>query len=377
MSNYLNEAFKALTLLEDIDDDKIKDEKSKSFNIGEADAFDNALEFRDNDEAEIDSLTVIDVDSEAEEDMPDSYVGQVILECNVCHSLIYKNPEDIYDCENDDDSVCMEEECPFCMSMDGYKIVGQVVDYDPDANFDEEEPTEDEIPDEDVEDIEDEDDGKEKNESLKEELKSAEITTDSDSFRVETTEDGGVTISSQPREDVDVDMGEMIAPLKPETQSAIDRGIADEDEDELGDMSLTPDEKDSLIEPVESEEEVMPKKNGDEEGNFDVEDFEEKEFDSEFEESLKSRFDNVKSYVTESVSLVRGRLLVEGVITFNSGARKKTSFEFRPHKATKSGKVSFRGINRQMQERYSLRGNIIKKKLITESIKFIPKRGRR
>lgn len=83
---------------------------------------DELKDFLDNDE-QVDTLTIIDDEAENEEELEDSYMGKVILDCNVCHSLIYKNPEDVV---IDGDVVNIEEECPYCYSQDGYKVIGQV-----------------------------------------------------------------------------------------------------------------------------------------------------------------------------------------------------------------------------------------------------------
>ena len=127
-------------------------------------------DFLDNDE-EIDTLTIIDDEAENEEELEDSYMGKVILDCNVCHSLIYKNPEDVV---LDGDVANIEEECPYCYSQDGYKIVGQVKPFEqseedaeeaeledePEDESDEEESeeSEEEVETEEPEDEEDDDD---------------------------------------------------------------------------------------------------------------------------------------------------------------------------------------------------------------------------
>ena len=47
----------------------------------------------------------------------------VILECNVCHSKIFEDADKV---EIEGEDANLEEECPYCFSMDGYKVIGQV-----------------------------------------------------------------------------------------------------------------------------------------------------------------------------------------------------------------------------------------------------------
>ncbi len=64
---------------------------------------------------------------------------------------------------------------------------------------------------------------------------------------------------------------------------------------------------------------------------------------------MKGTYENVKGYKTESVKEQDdNKLVVEGLITFNSGKVKKTSFIFEAKDITKSGKVRFIGENCQL-----------------------------
>lgn len=111
MSNaYLKNAFKMLDALnEDV------------FDISD----DGISQLADTLNAEDNTVNIIDPEAESEEDIQDSYMGKAILECEVCHSLIYKGKDEI---KIDDESQLanIDEECPYCFSTNGYKIVGQV-----------------------------------------------------------------------------------------------------------------------------------------------------------------------------------------------------------------------------------------------------------
>ena len=132
MSNYITEAFKQLNLLEDMEE--VKDISLDASGVDELRSFlDDAAV--DPDEEMID---VYDLQAEAEEDLQKSYEGKVILECTVCHSHIFEDPENISIAE--DGKACMDLECPYCMSNEGYYIIGEVAPYSENAG---EEPVED------------------------------------------------------------------------------------------------------------------------------------------------------------------------------------------------------------------------------------------
>jgi hypothetical protein len=81
--------------------------------------------------------------------------------------------------------------------------------------------------------------------------------------------------------------------------------------------------------------------------DIDTTEFDEESFDELGESYLKRVYENVNSYKTTKVGMTQdhSRLVVEGVITFDSGNKKNTIFSFTPHDATKSGKVRFLGEN--------------------------------
>ena len=115
MSQYINEAFKQFRLLESEDLDL------SPTGLDTLDTFMNQA-MTDED------IDIIDLEAEAEEDLKKSYIGKVICDCNVCHSNIFYNKEDI---EIDEDGVVNpEDECPYCMSLDGYTIVGEIKPYE-------------------------------------------------------------------------------------------------------------------------------------------------------------------------------------------------------------------------------------------------------
>lgn len=133
---YLQEAFKALDILNEED-----------FNLTSTDGFEDAKDFIDKDEKS-DFIDVIDPEAETEEELKDSYVGDVILDCCVCHSKLYKHPEEVH-LDEEEGLANMDEECPFCYSTDGYTIIGQVAPFEEEEKeeIDDEVEIEDEVDD--------------------------------------------------------------------------------------------------------------------------------------------------------------------------------------------------------------------------------------
>ena len=111
MSNYLTEAFRSLEVLdEEVFDTTI-------------DGFKELRDFEDENEEE--TVTVVDPDAEDEEELEDSYIGKVILDCCVCHTDIYKDKDEIV-IDEEEGIANVGEECPYCFSNEGFKIIGEV-----------------------------------------------------------------------------------------------------------------------------------------------------------------------------------------------------------------------------------------------------------
>lgn len=69
---------------------------------------------------------IVDVDAETVDELKDSYIGNVILQCPVCRTLIYKKPKALKKSEKDEGIYNVEDECPHCGAKEGYELVGQV-----------------------------------------------------------------------------------------------------------------------------------------------------------------------------------------------------------------------------------------------------------
>lgn len=85
--------------------------------------------FMSDDDNVDDVVDVIDPEAETEEEIKDSYVGKVILDCCVCHSKLYKDKEEV---ALDEEGILANvgEDCPFCYTSDGFKVVGEVAPFE-------------------------------------------------------------------------------------------------------------------------------------------------------------------------------------------------------------------------------------------------------
>ena len=158
---YLDEAFKDLHELEDGVDLQDEQEVKK------------AIAFMNGDEDNLAQLElIVDADADSEEDIKDTYVGELLLYCPVCHTIHYEKEENIVFDEENDEIVNVGDACPHCKQENGYEIVGKIEEYDAteDETEEEKEPTEDsDVPLEldDIEDFEDEETTKKFEESFK------------------------------------------------------------------------------------------------------------------------------------------------------------------------------------------------------------------
>ena len=405
---YLSEAFRQLELLNEED-----------FNLSTTDGSEMKNFLDDDEDISVMSLDVIDPEAESEEDLEDSYTGKVILDCCVCHSKLYKDKEEIT-VDEEQDLANTDEECPFCYSRDGFKIIGEVAPYG-------ETEEETEIEDEEHEEHEDMDEGfktelipnngrksfygkavvdtlddgsqvlysyntpiikKYPNGELKRLYDGWSATTgrhikafcglDKKGFlnleyekfdeSLKTPEKNKSLKDVKGRMARKSRMGESVNESIQEIEIETDTDkikIESEPKEESGEDVLAP------VSP-ETENEIMS--NGEDEVDIPLDDFDEETFDGLGESFLKNVYENVKGYKTESVKEQDGnKLVVEGLITFNSGKVKKTSFIFEAKDITKSGKVRFIGENCQLsrgKKSFTVAGKIQEGKFISESLNY-------
>ncbi len=109
--DYINEAFKRLNALnEEMFDTSLTGINSLADIMEEDDASD--------------IVKVIDPAAETEDTVSDSYIGKVIINCNVCHSHIFEDKQDVV--IDEDGVVNPEMQCPYCGEMSGFTVVGEI-----------------------------------------------------------------------------------------------------------------------------------------------------------------------------------------------------------------------------------------------------------
>lgn len=138
--DYINEAFKRLDALnEDVFDTSLT-------------GLNNLSDFMDQDDAS-DIVKVIDPAAETEDAVSDSYIGKVIINCNVCHSHIFESKEDVV--VDEDGVVNPEMQCPYCGEMSGFTVVGEIMPFEQSANETPDEENAVKVPEEDSAETED------------------------------------------------------------------------------------------------------------------------------------------------------------------------------------------------------------------------------
>ena len=294
-------------------------------------------DFISDDNAETDMEDIIDPLAQSDEDLKDSYIGKVILDCTVCQSKIYKDPSEVIISEEDETLANVGEACPYCQDSSGYKIIGEVAPYtktDVDVEVTpkedgSEEAKVDVTSDDDLtEGCKDKDACKEEDckKEMKEDLNSITVDTDKETINVTTTEKAE-------------DGAEMIAP------------VSDEVKTDIEDNSV---------------EETEP-------SDVDLDEFDETSFDGLGESYLKKVYENVNSYkTTKAYTTKDNAIMVEGLIGFKSGKQAKTTFKFEA-KETNGKKLKFFGENKQFakgRKPFTLVGKADGSKLVCESLTY-------
>lgn len=317
--NYLSEAFKKLDFLTE-----------EEFSLQDTAGLDDMDQLLKTPASNI--ANVIDPEAETEDELQDTYIGKVILHCPVCNSMIYKDLEDVVK-DDVEELVNIGEECPYCYTSEGFKVIGIVSPFE-------------ETPEEEEQEDEEEDPAEEEKE-LTEEFEKVEVATENQKVTLDADDDGKLTIEAEPVEEDDED---------------------EEDEEEEV-LAPVPDEVADDIEATANDSESE-----DEEVEYDVEDFDSDSFDDLGECYLKSVYENVSSYKTTDVSSKGNTLVVEGLIKFNSGKMKPTKFVFEASTATKNNKLRFIGENKQItrgRKAFTITGKLNENKsFITERFNY-------
>ena len=281
-----------------------------SYNLNNDEDIEDAKEVLDtNDKPEKESTEmIVDVNAESEEDLKDSYIGDIIIECPVCKTKIYKTKEElVIDGQDDDKEQSLEdatvnvgEACPHCKQEDGFVVIGKVA-------------------------------------PIKDESEDTE-GTDASSKEDESTDDTNEVEGEIDEEDEVSDR---------------DSGEAREDSNEKShkQFSLTDlgEDDNSDDQPVEESLEhlVVAKPIVENTLNVTINDVDTKSFNLLVEKYLREVYDNIDNYTTTNEQVLddEGKLILEGKITFKSGKSHSTKFIFEANEITKHRLVKFKGIN--------------------------------
>lgn len=384
--DYINEAFKKLDLL----NEAMFDSSTEGIN--------HLTDYIRDDEDSDDAVRVIDPAATEEDDLQDSYIGKLIVNCNVCHSHIFMDKEDVQlDAEG---YATSEDLCPYCGEQEGFVIVGEIApvksSVEVSADMDEQ-PS--------VEDTDSED--ADIFESLTEDFKEVSITTDDQHLEMTSDENGKVTVTTEPitREPVSTDdslatdesvpTDETIVPVSDETTEEIvsdvvpaessDAMETSESEETLPEESPEgateePSEEHTEEESAEEPSEEAASEDSFEESwdskrtkNVDISEIDEESIDELTETYLKRVYENVSSFKTSSVGTDDHHLVIEGVLTFHSGAKKPTKFIFESKDVNSRGQLRFVGKNTHLSESsdaFSIVGKVDNSKLFLESFKY-------
>jgi len=213
------------------------------------------------------------------------------------------------------------------------------------------------------------DDSKKLDESINE----VEVETKDGKVEVEK-EDGKIKVEFKDDEDeVKESEGEEIVPLDNSEIAEIENnGKEDEPFDDIDanvedDIGLDAAGEDAEVQPEDELEEPI-------EGEEEIDDFDEEGFENMGESFLTRVYDNVKSFKVNEVKENENKdLVVEGLITFESGKEAKTSFVFESRTSTKRGKTLLEGHNdmfSKSNKAFMLKGKLEENKFTCESLTY-------
>lgn len=323
-----------------------------------------------NPEDENSTVDVIDPEIEDEEDIDKKdYIGDVIIQCEVCHSNIFKHKDEI-EVDEDRQLANTDDICPYCGEANGFTIVGQIVPFVQESENEEpEESVEDETSDEvsvdvDGETVVDADDTVV--EESVENSDSNEITETIDTIKERYINDGHIHSTTEGIETIEINTEDNTVHI-----TTNDDDNEEKKEDEIMIEPIEEPVQDEIISDEESSNvEVSPEDDIEE---IDITDIEEESFNRLGTRYLRKIYENVNSFETTDAQLIGNKIKLEGTISFKSGKRKDTSFVFEAKDMTRSGKVRFIGENKSISsanKAFTLTGVVTDGKLITEGLTY-------
>ena len=344
--DYLNEAFKSLNMLQE-----------KEFGLNTDDMDDLRLFKKDDSE---DVTRIIDTDAKSDEEIKKSYLGKIIINCNVCHSNIFKDDEDIT--IDEDGTVNSEDICPYCGEDAGFTIIGKICPVDKEEDNKETAVATGET--EKQQETADNDRDEEKSE-ITEDIDAIKVETDDNCIQIKTDDDtlhicltkeedqeeNKVEVDSTENDGKDEDTSNEVFPETEnitETSDETVKPLEDEEKDEIIDLTSEPDD-------------------------IDIEDISETKTNEVVEKYLKNIYENVSSFKLSNAKMTDSNIILEGVIKFNSGKETKTGFIFNPDSISSTNKVRFVGMNEHFSsspKAFTLVGIVEGKEFIPQSLTY-------
>ena len=234
-------------------------------------------------------MQIVDASAESTDELRDSYIGGMVLQCPVCKATMFKDMDQLVK-EEDEDLYNVEEECPHCGSKGGFELIGQLAKPNVNPFAEEEAPVEE---------------------------------------------------PAEEKEEVKIEA----EPL-PELPS----------EEEVTELDL-------------GKQESLQKT-----GNVILESLDESKFDRLVIKYLKETYTNIRSYKTTDAAVDdnNNKIIIEGLITFNSGKEKKTTFVFEAKEITNKNQLKLVGMNETFTtgKAFTLLAGTENGRLLSESLSY-------
>ena len=331
----ISDAFKELNSLKESEQFELRNDKE----------VEKLADFLEDEEISEPIEQIVDINAENENELQDSYVGDIIIECPTCKTKMYTKEElikfnDENEIEDEYTYVNVGEECPHCGATNGFNIIGKVAPYCKECECSKEEiiePTEEEKTEEEKVEIKEE-------EPVEEELK----------------DEHKCCICGEPIEG----HGNNPFPVKTEGD------CCDKCNTEVVIPARIEKMKKAASEKVNeelTETECLFK---------EWEEFDENSFDSLVTEYLSENYENFNSYKTTDAEINENEnsIIIEGLINFKSGKEKPTKFVFESVKFnSKKDKVKLYGKNEMFSNNnksFCLKGSLKNNKMIGESLRY-------
>lgn len=174
-------------------------------------------------------------------------------------------------------------------------------------------------------------------EPINESVENVVVETNSDTITVTPEDSGNITVQTSSKDTPDVEE-ETIIPVTDTLKDEIEMNDDNFDEESTEDIDLD---------------------------NIEIE-----SFDELSESYLKKVYTNVASFKTLKSSYDKGKFLVEGIITFNSGAKTITQFSFDAQKKLRNGLYKFTGLNEAFSKSKNAFSISVNDKGICESLTY-------